>query len=170
MVTVLRLGHRSVRDARLSTHVGLTARAFGASKIVYSGDSDKKLLGSVRKVTRGWGGPFSVCYEKNWRKVIKNFKGAKVHLTMYGLPLQKEISKIRRKKDMLVIVGGEKVPSEVYEMVDFNVAVTSQPHSEAAALAVFLHEFFLGKELQKKFRKSQRRIFPQKCGKRVVLK
>ena len=170
MITVLRLGHRRVRDARLSTHVGLTARAFGARKIVYSGEKDEKLLDSVKKVTREWGGPFSVCYEKKWRHVIKNFKGTKVHLTMYGLPVQKEISKVRKKRDVLVIVGGEKVPFEVYEVVDFNLAVTAQPHSEAAALAVFLHEYFRGKELQKKFKKSKRRILPQKCGKRVFVK
>ncbi|TLZ95287.1 MAG: tRNA (cytidine(56)-2'-O)-methyltransferase, partial [Methanobacteriota archaeon] len=30
MITVLRLGHRPARDKRVTTHVALTARAFGA--------------------------------------------------------------------------------------------------------------------------------------------
>ena len=34
-ISVLRLGHRLVRDDRVSTHVGLVARAFGASEIFY---------------------------------------------------------------------------------------------------------------------------------------
>jgi len=37
MIEILRLGHRKKRDARLSTHVALVSRAFGASKIYYSG-------------------------------------------------------------------------------------------------------------------------------------
>jgi tRNA (cytidine56-2'-O)-methyltransferase len=32
-ITVLRLSHRVGRDERVTTHVGLTARAFGASGI-----------------------------------------------------------------------------------------------------------------------------------------
>ena len=33
-IYVLRLDHRRRRDARITTHVCLTARAFGASKII----------------------------------------------------------------------------------------------------------------------------------------
>jgi len=172
MITVLRIGHRRVRDARLSTHVGLTARAFGADAIVYSGEKDEKLLDSVKNVVNEWGGSFSVSYEKNWRKVLEEFKGTKVHLTFYGLPVQKVIGDIQKKKtcDVLIVVGSEKVPFEVYKSVDFNVAVTNQPHSEVAALAVFLHEYFHGKELEKKFRDWRRKILPKKCGKTVVEK
>ena len=36
-VTVLRLGHRRERDKRITSHLGLTARAFGADQIVLSG-------------------------------------------------------------------------------------------------------------------------------------
>ena len=39
MIVVLRLGHRIGRDARISTHCGLVARALGANKIIYSGDT-----------------------------------------------------------------------------------------------------------------------------------
>lgn len=167
MITVLRLGHRKIRDARISTHVGLVARAFGADKMIYSGEKDQGLLDSLNKVSENWGGKFEANYEKNWRKVIRNFKGRKVHLTMYGLPIQDEIKKIRRNKNLLVIVGGEKVPGEVYGLVDYNVSISSQPHSEVAALAVFLHEYFCGKELQKSF-SGKFKVVPQKAGKKLI--
>ncbi|MCD6478050.1 MAG: tRNA (cytidine(56)-2'-O)-methyltransferase [Candidatus Aenigmarchaeota archaeon] len=167
MITVLRLGHRLGRDARISTHVGLVARAFGAQKIIYSGDKDEKMMNSIKNVTKEWGGPFSVVYQKNWKNVIKNFSGVKVHLTMYGIPIQEIKSEIRRKRNILVIVGGEKVPSEVYHVVDYNVAITNQPHSEVAALAVFLHKYFSGKELEKKFKGAKLKIIPQEKGKKV---
>lgn len=165
-ITVLRLGHRHFRDQRLTSHVFLTARAFGATKVIYSGKKDKKLEDSINDITKRWGGPFSVKYEKNWKKVIRNFKGVKVHLTVYGLPIQNQVSKIREiKKDLLVIVGGEKVPAEVYTFSDYNISIGNQPHSEVAALAVFLHEYFKGKELEKKFKKSKLRVIPQEKGK-----
>ena len=164
MIKVLRLGHRLGRDARISTHVGLVARAFGAREIVYSGDRDKKMMSSVKSVVKEWGGPFSVSFS-NWKSTIKNFKGIKVHLTMYGLPLEKKIRDIRKKRNVLVIVGGEKVPSEVYQLADYNVAVTNQPHSEVAALGVFLHQYFRGRK--KRFRGSRIKVIPQEKGKAI---
>ena len=164
MIKVLRLGHRPGRDARISTHVGLVARAFGASSIVYSGERDGKMMNSVRRVVGRWGGPFSVRHG-SFKSTIKKFSGTKVYLTMYGIPLEEKISEIRRKRNVLVIVGGEKVPSEVYQLADFNVSVTSQPHSEVAALGVFLHEYFRGR--QKRFKGAKLKIVPQERGKRV---
>lgn len=167
-ITVLRLGHRLNRDYRLSSHVGLVARAFGAAEIVVSGEKDPAILKSLRDVVKKWGGPFAVKYEKNFRKVIKNFRGKKILLSMYGLPIQKTIKNIRGKKNLLIVVGAEKVPAELYQLVDLNVAVTSQPHSEAAALAIFLHELLKGKELGKKFKRAKARVIPQEKGKKVV--
>jgi len=168
MITVLRLGHRKKRDARLSTHCGLAARALGADAIVYSGEKDQQLLDSVKKVSKNWGGKFKASYEKDWRKTIRGYKGTKIHLTMYGLPVQDRIGKIRGKKDILIIIGGEKVPGWVYHSVDYNVAVTSQPHSEVAALAIFLHEYHSGKELKKKF-DGRLKIVPQEFGKKISI-
>jgi tRNA (cytidine56-2'-O)-methyltransferase len=167
--TVLRLNHRAGRDKRVTTHLFLCARAFGADSGVLSGDSDSKLLGSVNKVSEEWGGVFKVSYVKDWRSFIKNFEGVKIHLTMYGLPVQDCVEKFQGK-DLLVIVGGAKVPSEVYELVDFNVSVTSQPHSEISALSVFLDKLFEGSELSKGFAKARRTITPARRGKKVVSK
>lgn len=57
-INVLRLDHRQKRDARITTHVCLTARAFGANEVVLSGDEDTKLMENVRDVVKRWGGSF----------------------------------------------------------------------------------------------------------------
>ncbi len=171
MITVLRLGHRQKRDERVSTHVGLVSRAMGVDEIIYSGEEDSGVIESVVSVKERWGGKFSVKYENNLGKVIEIHRKKKfciVHLSMYGMPLKKKIAKIRKNKKLLVIVGSEKVPPEVYKMADFNISITNQPHSELAALAIFLHELQKGKELDKKFPKAQLKIVPQERGKKVV--
>jgi tRNA (cytidine56-2'-O)-methyltransferase len=171
VVTVLRLGHRYVRDDRVTTHLFLAARAFGADSVVYSGQRDPDVEESVRKVNVTWGGFFELSYAPNWVKVVKDHKdksGRVVHLTMYGQQLQTVADDIRSStSDKLVIVGGSKVPREAYELADWNVAVTSQPHSEISALSVFLHELFKGDELRKAFSGGRLEIIPQPKGKKV---
>lgn len=173
---MLRLGHRRERDKRITTHVGLAARAFGARGIILSGEYDEGVIRSLTDVVERWGGPFDVVYEENWRKVIKEWKrqgGIVVHLTMYGINLPDIIDEIRRRfyserRRILVVVGAEKVPREVYELADYNVAVTNQPHSEVSALAVFLDWLFQGQEMKKEFVGARLRIVPQPRGKKVV--
>ena len=109
-----------------------------------------------------------MAHVRNWKTFIKEWKGKSVHLTMYGMPVQKRIGAIRKSKDLLVIVGGEKVPWEAYQLVDWNVGVTNQPHSEVAALSIFLHEHFRGKELSRKFRDAKRTVVPQERGKKII--
>ena len=173
-VKVLRIGHRKKRDVRLTTHVCLSARALGADEAILSGEEDKPIMDSVIDVVERWGGSFKVSYEKNWRGVIKSHQKrnfAVVHLTMYGEPIQDKIQEIKSiNKDILIVVGSEKVPGEVYDLADYNIAVTNQPHSEVAALAIFLDMLFDGKELEKKQRNAKLEIKPQKKGKKVVKK
>lgn len=167
MIRILRLGHRIVRDQRISSHCALVARALGAQEFVYSGQRDSNLEASIKRVEEQWGGPFFVGYVKDWKQEIKNFKGMKVHLTVYGLPFQKHISRIRGVKNLLVIVGGEKVPPEVYKSSDYNISVGSQPHSEVAALGIFLYELS-GRKFREKFQKAKRKVIPQERGKKVL--
>ena len=88
---------------------------------------------------------------------------------MYGLPIQDVIDEIKKsKKDLLIIVGSEKVPTEAYHLSDWNVAITNQPHSEVAALAIFLDRFFVGMEFKKRFHKKRVKIIPQEKGKKVL--
>jgi len=168
VVWVLRLGHRRGRDPRLTTHVALTARALGCDGIILSGEKDDSAIENINEVVKNWGNHFEVKYEKNWKNVINNWKGKTVHLTMYGLPIQDKIGDIKKSKNILVVVGSEKVPSEVYQLVDFNIAITNQPHSEVGSMAVFLDKLFEGKELEKKFKKARIKIIPQERGKRTI--
>jgi len=167
-VHVLRLGHRPSRDKRLTTHLILAARAFGASGATYTGRRDPTLEETISDVVSDWGGSFSLGYSEGWRRLISGWEGKVVHLTMYGQPVGEAISSIRDDpSDKLVVVGGAKVPGEVYGLADWNVSVTSQPHSEVSALAVFLHELFEGRELDRVFEGARMRIAPQERGKRV---
>ncbi len=174
MITLLRLGHRLGRDSRVTTHCGLVARAFGAGRIILSGDYDKKIVDSLKGVSEQWGGDFEVEYDKQWMKIIKRFKdegAVVVHLTMYGMNLPDKIDEIRKTckgKDMLVIVGSQKVPGEVYYLSNYNIAVGNTPHSEISALAIFLDRFFEGKQLDKKQENGKISIIPQERGKKTV--
>ena len=169
-VEILRLGHRKLRDARVTTHVALTGRALGASRMILSGEEDPTISRSLAKVCRGWGGAFDVAYRRDWQEVLKSHGGLKVHLTMYGMPIQDMIEEVReRSRDgVLVVVGSEKVPGKVYELVDYNLSVTNQPHSEISALAIFLDRLLEGRELDLEFPGGERRIIPDNRGKNVV--
>jgi len=170
MIIILRLGHRPFRDQRISTHIGLTARALSADKMIYTGQKDGKLEDSIRGVVNSFGGDFEIEHSESLKKTINEHKknGFKiVHLTVYGLPVQDQISKIKKSNDLLIIVGGEKVQSEVYQLADYNISVTNQPHSEVTALAILLHEYFNGKELENHI-KGKMEIIPQERGKKVA--
>ena len=170
MIVILRLGHRLPRDERISTHVALAGRAFGADGIVYSGQHDSGLEKSVSRINEQWGGNFWIRYEKKYEEVVNEYKKKGfliVHLTMYGIQFQNEIDQIKKNKDILIIVGGQAVPSEIFELSDFNISVTNQPHSEVSALGVFLYEYFDGK-IDKKFENRKIEINPSKKGKQIV--
>ncbi len=166
MITVLRLGHRRERDKRITTHIGLVARAFGADEVLIS-TKDSGVESTLADVTARFGGDFKVKSGISWRKVISNWKGTKIHLNMYGEHINDIMPAIPRDKDILIIVGAEKVPKEVFNSADFNVAVGNQPHSEVAALAVFLDRF-LGEESLRRDFKGKVMIIPTKSGKMVV--
>ncbi|OYT47463.1 MAG: tRNA (cytidine(56)-2'-O)-methyltransferase [Desulfurococcales archaeon ex4484_42] len=170
---VLRLGHRPSRDKRITTHVGLVARAFGADGFILADINDENVINSLRKVCDKWGrkdfklisGVDSVKYIKEWKRK----GGVVVHLTMYGLHIDDVIDEIRSSgKDLLVIVGAEKVPRIYYELADYNVAIGHQPHSEVSALAIFLDRYYKGSELRFIYSDAELCIEPSPKGKRVV--
>jgi tRNA (cytidine56-2'-O)-methyltransferase len=168
-VVVLRLGHRPGRDDRMTTHVGLTARALGADRAVLVGEA-AQASETVADITDRFGGPFEVTVTDSYRPLLREWEGAVVHLTMYGEPVAEVGSAIRerhRSDPLLLIVGAGKVEFEVYDRADWNVGVTNQPHSEVAALAVFLDRLFDGDELDREWADADRRVIPQETGKRV---
>jgi len=171
-IWILRLNHRIIRDKRVTTHLFLAARALGAKGAFYSGERDEKIEESIQKINKSWGGSFNLIFTKKWEKTVQKWKrnkGEVIHLTMYGLPVQEVIDQIRSSlKKKLLIVGGSKVPRSVYDLANWNVSVTSQPHSEVSALSIFLHEFFDGSELTRSFENAEKRIVPQPRGKKIV--
>ena len=196
-VTVLRLGHRPGRDDRMTTHIGLTARALGADRAVFEPDATDA-VSTARSVTERFGGPFEAILAESPMGRLRDWDGPVVHLTMYGLPVEETVEEVRAAMadtddeddgdgeaatgdtgadsetgrdggdGLLVVVGAEKVPFEVYERADYNVGVTNQPHSEVAALAVFLDRLFGERELERDWEAPDRRVVPQAEGKRVI--
>ncbi len=168
-VVILRIGHRPERDQRVTTHVGLTARALGA-RGMYLATADKGVVKSIRDVADRWGGDFFCQDNVKWRSCIRDWKvqgGIVVHLTMYGLNLPEVIGEVKAHGKVLVIVGAEKVPGEIYGLADYNVAVTGQPHSEISSLALFLDHYFSGQEFNNEFPNAQIRIIPSRAGKQT---
>lgn len=169
-IKVLRVGQRYVRDDRTLTHLCLVSRALGAESILLE-DAEKDVTATLGEVNRTWGGEFQATLGVSWRKALQDAKKegrSVVHLTMYGMPIQDVVEDLRKLEKLLIVVGGPKVPGKVYHEADYNVAVTSQPHSEVAALAIALHEIQNGEELKRTFQKSKLRILPSPRGKRVV--
>ncbi|HEX9710811.1 MAG TPA: tRNA (cytidine(56)-2'-O)-methyltransferase [Candidatus Thermoplasmatota archaeon] len=170
MIVVLRLGHRRARDPRVTTHVCLAARALGADAVWVS-ERDRALEGGVRAAVERFGGPFEVRTGVPWRQAMRDFSGVRVHLTMYGEPIDKRVAAVRRSargRDIMLVVGGAKVPGDVYGMADFNLAVTNQPHSEVAALAVALDRLTAGAWARKRFKGARVAVRPSARGKDVV--
>jgi len=174
-ITVLRWGHR-FRDQRVTTHVALVARAFGASEFILSDVRDERVKATIEKIGTNWGGKFDFEMEKPWKQAVEELRGKRcivVHLTAYGENIETSnvVERIRATgKNILIIVGSQKVPREFFssEVSDFNVAVGNQPHSEISSLAVFLDRFYEGKELRMEFNQARLRIVPQKHSKKVI--
>ena len=196
-VAVLRLGHRPGRDERMTTHVGLTARALGADRAILAGDAGKSRE-TVADITERFGGPFAVELTDSPKAVLRDWEGKVVHLTMYGERVQDVEAEIRAAhrgaggeigervddgeeddettddgeaadgQPILAVVGSQKVSFDVYEAADWNVGVTNQPHSEVAGLAVFLDRLFEGRELDREWADADRRVVPEATGKTVV--
>jgi tRNA (cytidine56-2'-O)-methyltransferase len=170
-IVVLRYGHRDIRDYRVTTHCCLVSRALGANKIIVEGNEDQSIRKSIEGVNKNWGSGFELEFTDSWRKTANEYKKKKffvVHLTMYGLPLQKQIGKIKKQKKILIIIGSQKVITEVYQKADLNISITQQPHSEIAALAIALDRIQNGKALEKKFKNPRIKIIPQEKGKKVI--
>ncbi len=143
-IYIFRFGHRLERDKRITTHCALVSRAFGATKMFYSGQEDPSFENSVKEVQEDWGGKFALEYVPDWELFFEENKSKYyiVHLTMYGTAFDdfaKLIKKSIPRKPLLIFVGSQKVPTDVYHFADANVCVTNQPHSEVAALGLLLN-------------------------------
>ncbi|MCI4369001.1 MAG: tRNA (cytidine(56)-2'-O)-methyltransferase [Thermoplasmata archaeon] len=165
-ISVLRIGHRPGRDPRLSTHVALAARALGAERL-FLNPPDPSLERRVGEISKRWGGGFEVVGAPEWKAVLRSFPQAVAHLTMYGEPLDELEPKLRGADPLLLVVGGAKVPSEIYRLSTWNLAVGHQPHSEVAALSIVLDRL-LGTPGPGGWPGARQVIVPQRRGKKVI--
>ena len=169
-ISVLRIGHRLLRDDRITTHAALVSRAFGSDRI-YMTEVDNSIKETLEGVIKRWGrSDFAIEIIENWREMIRKWKkegGKAVLLTMYGINVEDIINQLRKEDKILAIIGAEKAPRDLYDLVDYNVAIGNQPHSEIAALAIFLDRAFGGKQLKKEFHGARLKIIPMAKGKMV---
>ncbi len=172
VIEVVRIGQRVVRDDRVTTHVALVSRAFGAEKIFMT-EVNPEIKDTLEKINKTWGGNFMVEFIDKWKSIIKKKKEENfriVHLSMYGENINDVQEKLREEENLLIVVGAEKVPREIYDLADYNVGVGSQPHSEISALAILLDRIQKGKQFEKVFPDAKRKIIPTKTGKNVQVK
>ena len=171
VIEVVRIGQRLVRDDRVTTHVALVSRAFGAKKIFMT-EVNSEIKESLEKINKTWGGNFVVEFIDKWKTIVKKKKDENfrvVHLTMYGESINDVQEKLRKEENLLVVVGAEKVPREIYELADYNVGVGNQPHSEISSLAILLDRIQKGKQFEKTYPDAIRKIIPTKKGKNVEI-
>jgi tRNA (cytidine56-2'-O)-methyltransferase len=170
VIEVVRIGQRLVRDDRVTTHVALVARAFGCAKIFMT-EVNPEIKDTLEKINNTWGGNFVVEFIDNWKSIVKNKKEEYkiVHLTMYGESINDVDEQLRKEENLLIVVGAEKVPREIYELADYNVGIGNQPHSEISALAILLDRIQKGEQFKNSFLGAKRKIIPTKKGKNVLV-
>ncbi|MBP0133625.1 MAG: tRNA (cytidine(56)-2'-O)-methyltransferase [Nitrosarchaeum sp.] len=170
VIEVVRIGQRVVRDDRVTTHVALVSRAFGCSKIFMT-EVNPEIKDTLEKINKTWGGDFVVEFIDNWKSIVKMKKVDYkiVHLTMYGESINDVGEQLGKEENLLIVVGAEKVPREIYELADYNVGIGSQPHSEISALAILLDRIQKGNQFKNSFSNARRKIIPTKKGKNVIV-
>ena len=156
MISVLAVG-RNTYSAKLD--LCLTARALGAAEITFVGKSGSRLIKYMNNINKRWGGSFKIHFAKNYNEIIRpDSKYKKIYLTRYGTPLQGKSYMLRTYKNLLLIVTAADLVKPIHGLSDFNISVSSQPHCSAAAVAVFLHEFYSGRELAMHFENARYKL------------
>ncbi len=164
-ISVLAIGNGTHEE---NVELALTMRAFGASEIIFSCKEDRKILRKISAIDRLWGGKFRVRFEKDYKEVLKNApKSKKIYLTRFGEPLQSRIGLIRSYKNIVLIITQKDYEKGIYDSSDFNISVTSQPIAAVSASAVFLHDYYNGRELAMHFERARYKIVAR--GSRIEL-
>ena len=130
---------------------------------------DEELAGRIDEVRARWGGSFSVVSTPDWKRLVREYPGPVVHLTMYGEPIERVLPRLRGERRVLLVVGGAKVPSELYRLSTWNAAVGHQPHSEVAAVAVTLAALG-GIPGPRAPAGARQRVVPQVRGKKLTMR
>ncbi len=169
MISVLIVGKASYEDC---IDLSLITRAFGAANITFSPTNPRiksRLKRHMAQMSRKWGGKFDVEFCNNWLELIKNKRNyIKIYLTRYGIPLRKMTYRINTYKNILLIATTSESTKAVYTNADFNISISSQPHTCGSSLAVFLHDFYHGRELAMHFENAESKVVPSEH--KVIIK
>ncbi len=84
-----------------------------------------------------------------------------------GEPWREAVQNISRDAPIVVVVGGTKVPGELFKIADHNVSIGNQPHSEVAALAVFLESWVGTLDEPTRFVGGEIEVIPSERAKRI---
>ena len=69
---------------------------------------------------------------------------------------------------MVIVVGGTKVPGEVFRLANYNISIGNQPHSEVAALGVFLESMIGQIDESTHFQGGEIQVVPSLDRKKVM--
>ena len=162
-ISILAIGRY---DYSSSIDMCLTARALGASEMIFASKRDAKIIRYMSSLEKEWGGKFKISFVKSYKVALDNaVKSKKVYLTRYGMPLSKLTYILNTYKNIMLMVSSVKASSKIlHNIADFNVSVTDQPHCASAAIAVFLHNFYRGRELAMHFENAKYKVIPREHG------
>lgn len=165
MIGILVIGKM---DYEKIVDISLTSRAFGAGNITIC-ESDmktiKKSTAYLNKIKSNWGGNFSINFITNWKEFIKSRKNTykMIYLTRYGSDIKKT-NTIQTYKNIMLIVSNSENIKELYNIADFNISITTQPHTIISSIAVFLNIYYRGRELAMHFENAKYKIIPSSHG------
>ena len=127
VIEVVRIGQRVVRDDRVTTHVALVSRAFGAEKIFMT-EVNPEIKDTLEKINKTWGGNFMVEFIDKWKSIIKKKKEENfriVHLSMYGENINDVQEKLREEESGVYGVGANGSFRKLsFTGVDFTISFT----------------------------------------------
>jgi len=156
MINVLAIGRNSYQN---SLDLCVTSRALGASEITFIGKKDARLVNYINRMNSKWGGKFKVSFAKSCEEFLKTSdKAIKIYLTRYGTSFQEKSAMISTYKRIVLIVTDKEDVDYINKISDFKISITSQPHCRAASIAVFLHEYYKGRELAMHFENAAYKI------------
>ena len=87
---------------------------------------------------------------------------------MYGESWRESLGENERNRPMVIVVGGTKVPGEVFSLAKYNISIGNQPHSEVAALGVFLESLIGQIDESKHFHGGDIQVIPSIDRKKVM--
>ncbi|GIS92543.1 MAG: hypothetical protein CM1200mP21_08380 [Candidatus Poseidoniales archaeon] len=116
--------------ARQENHFSLgplPLAGFGADEVILAGEEDDSALETWNSVSHRFGGSFRLPIRAQADELAEAISdsGTVIHLTMYGESWKKVAGQIPKDKPAVIVVGGTKVPAEVFSIANHNVSMVT---------------------------------------------